>query len=212
MRRFIIVSVILVSAIIYNSVFTCKEVSLDRKRFADFPVLVGDWKSVGDQAIGESSMKVLLVDDYLLRTYINKDSKVINLYIGYFYHQREGKQIHSPRQCLPGAGFTIENQKLLEVSYQEPSTKKFPANFYLMKQGDERFIYIWWYQGRGRKYANEYWNKLYQMYDSVALHRNDGALVRIDMKVDGDINQTLIYMNTYIHAILPLLSQYIPER
>jgi EpsI family protein len=38
---------------------------------------------------------------------------------------------------------------------------------------------IYWYQGRGRSVANEYWDKMYTVFDSVARHRSDGALVRV---------------------------------
>ncbi len=38
---------------------------------------------------------------------------------------------------------------------------------------------LYWYQGRGRQVASEYWGKVYTVIDSVRLRRSDGAMVRV---------------------------------
>jgi EpsI family protein len=38
---------------------------------------------------------------------------------------------------------------------------------------------IYWYQGRGRAVASEYWGKIYTVFDSVRRRRSDGAMVRV---------------------------------
>jgi EpsI family protein len=44
---------------------------------------------------------------------------------------------------------------------------------------------IYWYQGRGRAEASEYWGKIYTVIDSVLRRRSDGALVRVTVPL-GD--------------------------
>ena len=38
---------------------------------------------------------------------------------------------------------------------------------------------VYWYQGRGRVTASEYWGKIYTVVDSVRRRRSDGAMVRV---------------------------------
>ena len=44
---------------------------------------------------------------------------------------------------------------------------------------------IYWYQGRGRNVASEYWGKVYTVVDSVRLRRSNGAMVRVTVPI-GD--------------------------
>jgi EpsI family protein len=55
----------------------------------------------------------------------------------------------------------------------------FEANRYLIQNGKERALMIYWYQGRGKAVASEYWAKIYTVLDSVRQRRSDGALVRV---------------------------------
>lgn len=62
----------------------------------------------------------------------------------------------------------------------------FVANRYLIQNGDHKELLVYWYQGRGRAVASEYWGKIYTVVDSVRLRRSDGAMVRITTSVDSD--------------------------
>jgi hypothetical protein len=45
------------------------------------------------------------VDDYVNRRYVAGNALPISLYVGYYASQRQGDTIHSPQNCLPGAGW-----------------------------------------------------------------------------------------------------------
>jgi len=62
----------------------------------------------------------------------------------------------------------------------------FVANKYLIQNGDHKELLVYWYQGRGRAVASEYWGKVYTVLDSVRLRRSDGAMVRITTSVDSE--------------------------
>ena len=55
--------------------------------------------------IDDESLGVLGVDDYLNRVYGRPSIAPVSLYIGYYASQRQGDTIHSPQNCLPGAGW-----------------------------------------------------------------------------------------------------------
>lgn len=209
--KFVIVLFILSATSGINAFFSRPEVALSRKSLNEFPRFLGDWKVVAEHEIGEGSMKVLQVDDYIMREYGNSRGEVIGLYIGYFKSQREGKGIHSPRQCLPGAGW----QPLSVSTYQMPIPGHNPGtitvNIFVMGKGLSQQLYLFWYYGRGRGYANEYWNKIYLIWDGFLKRRTDGALVRINMGIKNNSEETLKKGMSFVTLFSPILKEYIPE-
>jgi EpsI family protein len=54
----------------------------------------------------------------------------------------------------------------------------------VIQNGDHKELLVYWYQGRGRAVASEYWGKVYTVFDSVRLRRSDGAMVRITTTIN----------------------------
>ena len=49
---------------------------------------------------------------------------------------------------------------------------------------------VYWYQGRGRTTASEYWGKIYTILDSVRRRRSDGAMVRVMVPMGDSQEET----------------------
>ena len=211
MYRYIITITLLLSTAIANYALSRPEAEQPRRPLNEFPKVIGEWKAAKDQLIDERSMQILLVDDYIMRTYANSKGDAVGLYLGYFKTQREGKQVHSPRQCLPGAGWKIADNKVYSLELKDHNPTHASINYYLMQYGDRQQLYLWWYHGRGRMYANEYLNKLLLIWDSIFMRRTDGALVRVNMAVRDDIDHSLKTQTEFINLFAPLLSEYIPD-
>jgi EpsI family protein len=209
--RYIITIVLLLSTAIANYTLSSPEAELARRPLKEFPKVIGAWKAANEQRISEHAMQILLVDDYIMRTYVNPNGDAIGFYLGYFMTQREGKQVHSPRQCLPGAGWKIVDTRLYSLELRNHNPTHASINYYLMQHGEQQQLYLWWYHGRGRMYANEYLNKLLLIRDSILMRRTDGALVRINMAVKDDVDHSLNAQTEFINLFVPLLSEYIPN-
>ena len=183
--RFAVLLVAIVAAgVLVNGWAYLGEAHVDRKPLKDFPEQLGQWqKSKPDQIIDEPTMKVLRASDYLLRDFRRADGQVANFYVGYYASQREGASYHSPLNCLPGSGWTLNNPDTVMITL--PSGQTFAANKYVIQNGDYKNLMIYWYQGRGRTVASEYWGKVYTVIDSVRLRRSDGAMVRVTVPL-GD--------------------------
>ena len=71
-----------------------------------FPEQLGTWTGT-DTPIDKETLDILGPGDFLFREYSPQvDSEpAVNLYIAYFPTQRAGDTIHSPKNCLPGAGW-----------------------------------------------------------------------------------------------------------
>jgi EpsI family protein len=210
MKRFLVTIILLLAAAAANYGFSRPEAKQPRLPLEDFPEIIGDWKAVRDTFMTGDIIEVLKVDDYIMRTYVNSKGEAVGLYIGYFETQREGKQVHSPRQCLPGGGWGIFQKKIHLLKIPGHNPDEVPINYYLMGKGAYRDLYLWWYQGRGRIHANEYLNKLYMIWDALTMRRTDGALVRVNMFVKQDENSTLKTELDFINQITPIISDYIP--
>lgn len=211
MKRFLITIILLLAAAATNYALARPETEQPRRSLSEFPKVIGDWKAVNEQIIDEPSMAVLLVDDYIMRSYVNPKGESIGLYLGYFKFQREGKQVHSPRQCLPGGGWEITENKVQSLKLKNQNSAEAPINYYRMQYGDHKELFLWWYHGRGRIYANEYLNKLLLIWDAITVRRTDGALVRVNMAVKDDVEHSLNTQTDFINLFLPLLSDYIPD-
>jgi EpsI family protein len=209
--KFVIVVFVLLAAGALNYYFSQPDISLPRKSLAEFPTSLGDWKAVSDQKMDKQSLAILKVDDYFMRSYRNSKGEVIGLYIGYFKAQNETKGIHSPRQCLPGAGWTPLNTAVYQMAVPGHKPEAAPVNKYVMGKGLERQLYLFWYHGRGRIYASEYWNKIYLIWDGLARKRTDGALVRVNHPITGNTEEALKTQSEFIQLFLPLLKEYIPD-
>jgi EpsI family protein len=209
--RYILTIAILLAAAALNHYFSKPDISLPRKSLAEFPRTLGDWTAISDHQIDSRAMNILQVDDYITRDYRNSKGEIIGLYIGYFKSQREGKGIHSPRQCLPGAGWVPVNTEVYRMAVPGHNPEMVPVNKFIMGKGLDRQLYLFWYHGRGRVYANEYWNKIYLIWDGLTKKRTDGALIRVNNPVIGNTEDALKTQSEFIKLFFPLLKEYIPD-
>jgi EpsI family protein len=154
------------------------EAPVSRQPLTQLPRQLGLWTGSSDLAFADDIVAQLGVDEYINRRYVAADASVapIALYIGYYNSQRQGDTIHSPQNCLPGAGWQpVETGDVLIPGAAGAAR----VNQYVIQKGIDRQLVLYWYQGRGRIVANEYTNKLLLMYDAATLHRTNGALVRV---------------------------------
>ena len=81
----------------------------------------------------------------------------------------------------------------------------------LIQNGLHKELLVYWYQGRGRAVASEYWGKVYTVVDSVRKRRSDGAMVRIMTPVDGSelkALQAAVDLATRSSTFLP---EFVPD-
>ncbi|HUI83109.1 MAG TPA: EpsI family protein [Candidatus Binatia bacterium] len=154
---------------------------------SEFPAKIGPYASVIDWPLDQDTLDVLKVNDYLYRGYwepgLGKD--MMGLYIGYFRSQRSGAGIHSPKNCMPGAGWNPVMSSVDRLTL--PDGRRAPVNLYILRKGLDEELVLYWYQAHGRIVASEYWGKFYLVYDALRLNRTDGALVRITVPIrNGD--------------------------
>ena len=136
-----------------------------------------------DVVVPEEEQKVAGMSDYVMRGF-QRDSldPGFSVYVGYYDYQVQGKSIHSPKNCLPGAGW---EQVDASVRMVDVGGQPVPVNRYLLANKGAQALVYYWYQGRGRVESNEYRVKWNLMRDAAAYGRTEEALVRLVVPVDG---------------------------
>jgi EpsI family protein len=208
--RFAVLLVAIVAAgVLVNAWAYLGEAHVDRKPLKDFPTQLGQWQKSKDQVIDEPTMKVLRASDYLLRDFQRPDGLAANFYVGYYASQREGASYHSPLNCLPGSGWTLTDPDKVMISL--PDGRTFAANKYVIQNGEYKSLMIYWYQGRGRAIASEYWGKVYTVIDSVRLRRSDGAMVRVTVPLGDSETAALDSAKDLSAKAAAALDEYVPN-
>lgn len=135
----------------------------------------------------------------------------IGLFIAYFPTQRTGQSIHSPQNCLPGAGWTFDSRGVTDLT--SPTGKTYSVGEYLVSNGNSTDEVLYWYQMHGRSIANDYKAKLYTLADSIRYSRTDEALIRVITAVNPGEDRMAAHRRAveFAEQIVPLLPAYIPN-
>ena len=177
-RFWVLLLVLLLSGGVINIWERAGEAKVSRRALKDFPSQLGSWRQAGgDTRFDEETEKILRADDYLSRSF-ELNGRISSFYVGYYASQRNGATYHSPLNCLPGSGWTMSEGTRIAIT-PDGGGQAFEANRFVVQNGKERALMVYWYQGRGRTTASEYWGKIYTILDSVRRRRSDGAMVRV---------------------------------
>jgi EpsI family protein len=209
--RFAILFVLLIAGgAVVNGWNFLGEARVERKELRGFPKQIGSWAQTGgDEQFDNQTMAVLRASDYLLRNYRAPDGRIMSFYVGYYASQRDGATYHSPLNCLPGSGWIMKEPGTITIT--PAGRTPFVANRYVIQNGDHKELLIYWYQGRGRSMASEYWGKVYTIIDSVRLRRSDGAMVRITTPVQDSEAAALQAAGQLAAQTSTILPEFIPD-
>jgi EpsI family protein len=189
---------------------TQREVPLQEPLGAVLPEQINGFAG-RDVTISDDELRVAGVTDYLMRSYepTEETSRAgsFSLYIGYYNGQMRGKTIHSPKNCLPGAGW----QTLASTESMVPTERgSVTVNRYLLQKDDLRVLVLYWYQGRGRVRANEYHVKWDLLRDAALHKRTEEALVRIVVPIDSSEAQSFDLAARVAATVAQMLDAALP--
>lgn len=209
-RYWLLLAILLFGGLFINWFEARGEAAVDRKSLAEFPLKMDEWNQKGDDyRFGEATESVLRTTDYTARRYEASDGRLVDIYVGYYSSQRTGATYHSPQNCLPGAGWVMKDPETIEIP--NLGGGGFIANRYIIENGPDKQVMIYWYQGRGRKEASEYRDKINTVWDSVLRRRTDGAMVRVMTGVGEDEGGALRAAVDVSAKVAEQLSPYVPE-
>jgi len=203
-------SVLLIAqaALLYSSIRP--EAVPASKALADFPRAIGGWQLWKEGVVEPEIQEVLKADDLLNRLYLNPQTGVANLFIAAFRSQRNGKAPHSPKNCLPGSGWTQVNAA--EIPIDVGAAKPIVVNRYEVQRGEDRSLVLYWYQSRDRVVANEFAAKYWVIADAIRLNRTDTALVRVIVGITNhDSGAAERIATAFTQAFYPSIRSFLPK-
>jgi len=204
--RAAIVVVLLAAAGFYGGGAGSAEAVVAREPLATLPLSIGSWRGQEAAPLADDVLAQLGVDDYVHREYVRNGSPV-GVYIGYYASQRQGDTIHSPQNCLPGAGWRPVESAVGDVQAGDRTVK---VNQFVIQKGLDRQAVFYWYQGRGRVIANEYANKAFLMLDAAQLHRTNGGLVRLIAPIESTADEARAKLAQFATLLFPYLDRHLP--
>jgi EpsI family protein len=163
-----------------------------------------------DLEVSAAEARVAGFSDYLFRVYAAPESDVYaaSLYVGYYESQMQGRTIHSPKNCLPGAGWEPLASEVALVPLAGGASVE--VNRYILQREGEQALVLYWYQGRGRIAHNEYMVKWDLLRDAALRQRSDEALVRIVVPVTTTVEDAFERARDVASTVIPELDHALP--
>jgi EpsI family protein len=176
-----------------------------------FPVAFKDWVRLREEPLEPEIVHALNADRLLSRTYVQRPAgPLASLFVAWFQSQRGGaRQPHSPKVCLPASGWVPEEAGDAKL---ETAAGTIRVNRYLVANGSERAVVLYWYQTPHGPVASEWFSKLGLLTDSLRYNRTDIALVRVvtwsTRGADPAATKTAV---DFARNLYPLLTEQLPH-
>jgi EpsI family protein len=172
------------------------------KPLSGFPSVIGAWRMLREGAIEPEQKDVLRADDYLTRQYATLSGKSASLFVAYFQSQRAGQTPHSPKNCLPGSGWTWSVSDTIPVNIAGHSLP-IEINRYVVSKRDDHAVVLYWYQARDRVVASDYKAAAFTAWDALRYNRTDTELVRV---VAADAQSGVEFIQAFFSELRQLYS------
>lgn len=174
----------------------------ERPPLAQFPLVLGDWIGQWDY-VEPRVLRSLGATDQLLVNYATASTAPpVNLWIAYYAEQIREAAIHSPKDCLPGGGWEYAEIHPAEAPVRRLDGNPFQLNRAIIVNGGQQMLVYYWVDIRGRQLTNEFYLKLWNLWDSFAMRRSDGALIRLVTPIDA--NETVEAADARLSSFLEL--------
>jgi EpsI family protein len=134
-------------------------------------------RASADTQLSAPVLEQLRPTSYLNRRYTRSGIN-IDLFIAFYGQQRAGESMHSPKHCLPGAGWEIWGSGRTEL---EMGRQPVEINHYLISREGQTLLMLYWYQSKPRIIASEYQGKLLLAKDALLHNSTAASIVRISV-------------------------------
>jgi len=172
------------------------------------PYTTGTWLGQ-ENPLPDEVLQAVSVSDYTNRFYFANGIAPVQLYVGYYASQKTGDTIHSPKNCLPGAGWEPVHSGFATISVA--GGRQIVVNEYVIQKDEYKQLVFYWYQGRGRVTASEYAAKFWMVADAISRNRTDGALVRLITPINDNEASARARLVDFTQGLFSQLDEILPK-
>lgn len=182
-----------------------------REKFNSFPMRIGD-RNVDLSYLEQEVLDILRADDYFLGSYRDSASENdVNLYMVYYEQQKDGSALHSPKVCIPGGGWIVSDEGVVEFNYRATGETK-AANRVVIRKGEFTQLVYYWIDQKGVSYTDEYLARASLISSAVLDKRSDGALIRVNVLVNNeDFEKADLKLQSFIRDMAIYLPDFLPR-
>jgi EpsI family protein len=182
-------------------------------QFPSIPQKMGNWEMMGEEELDQATQALLRPDVSVSRTYKNTSlNAAVSMFAGYFKTtQANAPTPHSPKICLPGAGWRGVYAK--ELTLPTKSQDVLSLNEYLLEKGKDKILVYYWYQNSERTWSDELMAKIYILPDLLQHKRTEVALLRVIIKVQNDnLEKAISEARDFVEVFHPAVQQAFLDR
>lgn len=150
--------------------------------FDNFPMKIGEWRGERD-TISPDILGILNPQAIVSATYTNPEGISVHLLCDFFSSEATFGGPHSPRNCLPGSGWTITGTESNSI---EVANRIIPAGRFQLQLDQFHQVMDFWYITHMGETANDYVFKLYELLSALTFKPRDIAFVRFVAKDDPE--------------------------
>jgi len=205
--RFLILLILLACVGLYMNFHKDLVVPLARS-FVDFPPTHNGWRMVGQSTLSENVMKVLMPTEYLSRRYASESGDVVDMYLSFFDGGPDSGRIHSPKNCVAGAGWTELSSERVVMNLGGEDVNLVKSIY--AKDATREVIY-YWFDMRGNTMSDEYSLKLAEITGSMFHRRRDQSFMRISVQARDNVDAAQKRVEDFLRDFYPLIRDYLPS-
>ena len=160
-----------------------------------------------DEPLDDDFREALRAREVLYRMYANESESPVWVFLAYFDQQREGSQVHSPRHCYPGSGWSIEREVDFPASWRPGRVQALVVN-----DGSARRLVCYWYQTPGAITGDVFRLKLILTRRAVLRRSQDVVYGNVSTPVGGTIEDAFERMAPYVQGAEQKVLQLYQEK
>jgi EpsI family protein len=206
-------ALLLVAAVGVQYLQERESVSPPRTSFADMPMNIGDW-SGRNVPVEQIYINQLQMEDWLSASYTrDAQTSPVDLWVAYYANQRKGASAHSPRSCLPGGGWRIDELRTRTIDDVPGLAGSLDVNRMEISYGQQRMLVYYWFKQRERHVTSEYVVKWYLFWDAFTRNRTDGALIRLSVPLaqGEDMAAADATLTQFLRDSYPDIARRVPD-
>jgi len=208
-KQIIIAIVLIVLGGIGGNLLRYTEITPDRG--ADFSRIPNEFAGYfgAEQFLSDVTYDVLKADLTTFRDFVGPDGSRLGLFVAYFSSQKYGSQIHSPKHCLPGGGWRIDDIHPYAIHLPGGETKE--VNRSIISSRTSGAVMLYWFETRSGAIRSEYGLKLDLVKNSLMFRPTDAAIIRLTVNAPGgDFAQATARAEAFLQAYYPTIRKALP--
>lgn len=151
-------------------------------------------------------LELLSAESVSFRTFQARDAATVWVFLGYFARQKEGSQVHSPRHCYPGSGWSIQEAGKIAAPWGGEAPRL------VVSDGTERRLVMYWYQTPGGIVDSVLDLKLHLTGRVLSGRAPEVVFARVSTRLEGGENAAAERVQGFAREVHEQISELYAER